>query len=127
MPARHPEELHRLWAEAYNASDLESLSALYEDEAMLVHRPGEKPAVGRGAIREVLQDFVAQQGDLRIEIESTGVIVAGELASLRSRWRLAGTGRDGKPVALVHNSMEVARRQADGCWRYVIDNPFGGD
>ena len=127
MTAQTPKEIHRLWAEAYNAADLDSMLALYEEEAVLVPEPDKAPAVGRDAIRAALQDFLAQKGDLRIAIETTSVITAGPLASLRSRWRLVGTGRDGKAIAIVHNSMEVARRQSDGSWRYVIDNPFGAD
>jgi len=127
MPARNPEEIHRLWAEAYNASDLESLVALYESGAALVPQPGQAPGVGSSAIRDVLQSFLAQKGELGIEIETTSVIEAGDQALLSSRLCLTGVGRDGKPVAITHNSSEAARRQADGSWRYVIDNPFGGD
>ena len=127
MPARTPEELHRLWAEAYTAGDLESLLALYEAEAVLVPQPGKAPVAGRTAVRGVLESFLAQKGDLKIEIETASVICAGELALLRSRWSLRGQGRDGKPVAITHDSTELARRQADGSWRYLIDNPFGAD
>ncbi len=36
-----------------------------------------------------------------------------------------GRGEDGKPVTLASQAKDVVRRQADGSWRYVIDNPFG--
>jgi ketosteroid isomerase-like protein len=36
-------------------------------------------------------------------------------------------GEDGNPVELAMRSSEVVRRQADGSWRYVIDNPFTPD
>lgn len=127
MPASTPEEIHRLWAEAYNAGDLESLLALYETEAILVPEPGQAPVAGRTEARRVLENFLAQKGNLKITIETVSVIRGGELALLRSRWSLSGQGRDGKAVAITHDSTEVARRQADGSWRYVIDNPFGAD
>ena len=127
MTASTPEEIHRLWAEAYNAGNLESLLALYEAEAVLVPQPGQAPAAGRAAIRSALGGFLGQKGDLIIEIKTAGMIRAGDIALLRSRWSLSGQGRDGKPVALTHNSVEVVRRQADGSWRYLIDNPFGAD
>ncbi|HET7755343.1 MAG TPA: hypothetical protein VFK85_15650 [Anaeromyxobacteraceae bacterium] len=41
------------------------------------------------------------------------------------RWTLEGTGEGGKPVRLEGRSVEVARRQPDGSWLYVMDAPFG--
>ena len=49
MPARTPEDAHRLWAEAYLAGDLETLVELYAPEATWMpagergHRNGGDP------------------------------------------------------------------------------------
>ena len=40
-------------------------------------------------------------------------------------WSLTGTGPDGKPLTMGATTAEVARRQADSTWRYVIDNVWG--
>jgi ketosteroid isomerase-like protein len=40
------------------------------------------------------------------------------------RWQLTATGPDGSPISMTGHSAEVARRQPDGSWRFVIDNPF---
>ena len=32
-----------------------------------------------------------------------------------------------EPVSLASRSADVLRRQADGSWRFVIDNPWGTD
>jgi hypothetical protein len=53
------------------------------------------------------------------------VLPLSELAYLANTWSLAGTGPDGDPVVLGATTAEVARRQADGSWRYVIDNAWG--
>jgi ketosteroid isomerase-like protein len=81
--------------------------------------------VGIQAIRAVLQGFLVRKG--KIEIETQSVIQAGDIALLRSRWRLTGSGADGKPIETAHSSTEVVRRQPDGSWRYLIDHPFGAD
>ena len=50
----------------------------------------------------------------------------GDLAYLANRWSLAGgTMPDGSPAALGATTAEVARRQHDGTWLYVIDNAWG--
>ena len=38
-----------------------------------------------------------------------------------------GTGPNGTPVMLTGRYADVLRRQDDGSWRFVIDNPWGTD
>jgi ketosteroid isomerase-like protein len=42
-------------------------------------------------------------------------------------WSFTGTGSQGEPVKLAAQNADVLRRQADGSWRFVIDNPWGTD
>jgi ketosteroid isomerase-like protein len=42
-------------------------------------------------------------------------------------WSFEGTGPDEEPVRLTANNADVLRRQPDGTWRFVIDNPWGTD
>ncbi len=53
------------------------------------------------------------------------VVRIGDLALLRGRWTLTGTGPDGKPVAMSGDNVEIARKQPNGTWLFVIDHPFG--
>ena len=124
MPARKPEEAHTLFAEAFNAADLDALVALYEPEAVTFDSRMQL-VKGSQAIREALQGFLAWKPQIKLETKS--VIQAGELALLRGEWQMKGTGPDGKPVEIAHKSSEVVRRQDDGTWRYIIDHPFGAD
>ena len=61
MPARRPEDLHRLFAEALNAGDADAVMALYEPGASLVPQPGQV-ATGTEAIRAALDGFLALKG-----------------------------------------------------------------
>jgi len=47
------------------------------------------------------------------------VVVADDVALLSNDWTMEGDG-----WSAAATTAEVARRQADGSWRYVIDNPF---
>ena len=123
MPARRPEEADLLVIEALNAGDAEAALSLYESEATFVPEPG-KAAAGLEAIREVLNGFLALKPRLTIEVPQ--VTESGDLALLSSRWTLKGTAPDGSPVDLAGQGAEVVRRQADGTWKFVIDNPFAG-
>lgn len=50
---------------------------------------------------------------------------AASAALLIVDWSIEGTGSDGNGVDFEGTAADVARRGADGRWRYVIDNPFG--
>ena len=110
---------------AFNAGDLDGLMALYEPDAIVIPQLGAEPVKGTSAIRSALEGFLALKG--KVELETKHVVQHGDIALLRSAWRLKGTGPDGKTVEMAHGSAEVVRRQRDGSWRYVIDHPFGSD
>ena len=122
MPARRPEDLHRLFAEALNAGDADAVMALYEPGASLVPQPGQV-ATGTEAIRAALDGFLALKGT--VSVETRRVLAVGDLALLYGQWRLTGTAPDGSPLDLGGRDVEVARRQPDGTWLYVIDDPYG--
>jgi uncharacterized protein (TIGR02246 family) len=111
-----------MFVEAFNAGDEHALMELYESEAALVPEPGQV-LTGTEQVRVALQQFLALQGRIRLEPRHT--VQTGDLVLLIGDWSLTGTGPDGAPVTLGGPSIEVARRQADGTWRYVIDAPFG--
>jgi uncharacterized protein (TIGR02246 family) len=122
MPAATPEQIHRVFEDTFNAGDTDGLMELYEPNAALIAEPG-SVAYGSEQVRAALQGFLALKG--RITLDTKLVFTVGDLAYLSNTWSLRGTGPDGEPVALGATTAEVARRQADGTWRYVIDNAWG--
>ena len=122
MPARTPEELDTLFAQALNAGNLDALVALYEPQASLMPSPG-KIVVGTAAIREALAAFVA--GKPSMTLTPRVVSQTGDVALVTAAWQLTMTGPDGKPAQVSGHSVEVVRRQAAGHWLFAIDMPFG--
>jgi len=105
--ATRPEDLGRLFIVRGNAGDLDGLVALYEPDAMLAFPPGEV-TVGREAIRRVYERFLAGKPTLRGE--QRPALRHGDLALTSTRIATGATA-------------EVARRQPDGTWLWVIDQP----
>jgi ketosteroid isomerase-like protein len=120
MSISNPMELPRLFAQRASAGDLEGLIDLYEDGATLVGPDG-VPAEGNQAIRERLQELLAMTP--RITPTRSHAIVVGDIALMSSHWRLRLGGDEGTATSLENSSTEVARRQHDGSWLYVIDDP----
>ena len=123
MPARKPEEANILVCEALTDGDIEAALALYEPNASFAPEPGQV-VTGKEAIREVMNGFLALKPTLTIEVPT--VLESGDIALLYSKWSLEGTGPDGKPMTMSGNGREVVRRQANGDWLFVIDDPNGG-
>jgi uncharacterized protein (TIGR02246 family) len=119
-----PERVLEAIVTGINSGDLESLMPLYESEAAFATEPGSL-AHGPAGIAEALNGFISMQGELDLEV--TRVLEADDLALVIGVWSFNGTGPDGQPVRLAARNADVLRRQTDGTWRFVIDNPWGSD
>ena len=118
-----PEEINDRFGEAYNAGDLARLLTLYEDDAILDFGPTGR-VQGLAAIRAALVPFLALRGT--ISYERRFCVVSGDLALLSVAYRLTdGRAPDGTEVNSSGVTIELARRQKDGTWKYLIDLPNG--
>ena len=120
--ADSPEQLHVLFAAALHARDVEALAVLYADAACLTPRTG-GCARGIAAVRDLLAHYCAMNATMQIKTREA--ITVGDTALLMSDWHMTGTGPDRSPIDAAGTSVEVARRGADGAWRYLIDLPHG--
>ncbi len=122
MSARTPGDCDRLFEEHVNAGEVEAVVVLYEEGGSLVRHDG-GVATGHAAIREVIARLAAIQPTLRNNV--VRVVSAGEdLALMYNDWSMSARGRGGKPMERTGKAVEVVRRQADGTWRFVIDDPY---
>jgi uncharacterized protein (TIGR02246 family) len=124
VAAATPEQVLESIVAGINSGNLESLLPLYESEAAFATQPGNL-AHGAGGIGEALTGFISMNGKLYLEV--TRVLEVDDLALVIGEWSFRGTGPDGEPVRLKARNADVLRRQADGTWRFVIDNPWGTD
>ena len=61
----------------------------------------------------------------KLESKIKRVFQVSDLALVISEWSFNGTGPDSNPVNLAAVATDVLRRQSDGTWRIIIDNPWG--
>ena len=106
-PAKEPNDLERFFVERVNAGDVEGLVALYEPGALLIDGSDEL-AVGTKQIRKFFKKFLADRPRLEPSNQAKASS-CGDLSLTSSKLN------DGDITA------EVARRQQDGNWLWVID------
>ena len=111
------------FAAHFNAGQHDSLMSLYETGAVFVASPGQAVTSTEG-IRAATGQFMGLR--LPIQIKVRHVFQADDLALVVSDWTIRGKAPSGAAIDLAGTATDVMRRSASGGWRYVIDNPFGG-
>ena len=114
LGAMTPGDLHEAVETAVNNRNVDALVALYEQDAWLFGPAG--PVQGTEAIRAAWTEMLNMSGQSRLVTQY--VIEQGDVALLSNRWTSV-VGED----EISATSAEVARRQSDGTWKYLIDNP----
>jgi len=97
------------------AGDVESLLSIYDPEAVFLSQSRELKK-GRQGLREELIDFAAAKAIFDFNIKQ--VIQSGDIALMHTLWTVSS------PQPMTVYAIEVARRQPDGTWCWLIGDPF---
>ena len=124
MRASKPEECDLLLFEVIETGDLDAALSLYEEDAVFVVSP-DQVVSGHDAIRGVLQRMIAVNTTGKLDSVTSVLSADGTVAFTRANGSSTGPGPDGTRITTHFQSIEVVRKQADGTWRIVIDDPSG--
>jgi ketosteroid isomerase-like protein len=108
--ALEPEDLTRLFVERANSADAAGIAALYEEGAVMAYPPG-AVTEGRDAIRALWENVLANAPHFEAE-PPLPTLISGDIA-LTSTAPKDGAGA----------RAQVARRQPDGTWLRLLDQP----
>jgi uncharacterized protein (TIGR02246 family) len=121
MQADTPEELHALLAAAFNRGDVEAFLAIYEPDAVMLMPPNGQTVRGRDALRAAVEPlFAARPG---FESRVVAKLEADGIALTHARWTLVAEVDAASREESGHGAV-VSRRQPDGRWLIVLDNPL---
>jgi ketosteroid isomerase-like protein len=118
-----PEDLLNSQVEEFNKRNISFLMTLYEKDVCFASKS--EQVKDPESIRRTLQSFIDMGTKLEARVKR--VLQANDLALLITEWTINGTEPDGKPINLTGRGTVVLRRQSDGNWLMVIENPWGTD
>ncbi|WP_076591417.1 YybH family protein [Herminiimonas arsenitoxidans] len=122
--ARLPDDCSRILVAALESGDIEISVALYEPTAVLFSKSG-RTMTGLDAIRQNNASLIALKPTFAIDFIKSTISGDGTLATNRMKANLSWKDAEGKLVHASVDTLEVLRKQEDGSWRYIIDDPYG--
>ena len=108
--AKHPEDLTRLFVARANDGDAEGIALLYEHDAVMAYPPGQT-TVGRAAIQALWEDVLSHRPHFEPE-SPLPTLRSGDIALTSTPPRDESGAR-----------AQVVRRQPDGTWLRLLDQP----
>ncbi len=117
MKAHEPAEASTLFERYFNEGDLEGLMSLYTEDAVFPTPRG--TSTGHDEIRATLKAYL--DSGAKLSFGESLVFSAADLALIHTPWTMQMPDGSAPSGATA----EVVRRQSDGTWKYIIDNPDG--
>ena len=107
---------------AFHKGDLEGIMETYEKDALVVFKP-KTPVSDEAQLRGMFQQMFPVNP--KFTYGEHEVFVAGDIAIHFTPWNMTGKTPDGTELQDNGLSVAVLRRQENGEWLMVIDNPYG--
>ena len=115
MQAKTPAELALVFQHHLNRGDVDGLmSNYYADAATYAPVPG--VVVRDAEVRSAIGRLAALGAPIEVDVRHT--YVQDDVALVVIDWEIPAAGMSG-------TATDVGRRQPDGTWRCIIDNPHG--
>lgn len=115
MPARNPEEICSLFKQFMAEGDVDGLLSVYDPQIVFLNQAGDV-IKGKQDMKQQLAPFAAARA--RFDFQVKQIIQSGDIALMHTVWNISS------PRPMSTYAIEVARRQPDGTWRWLIGDPF---
>ena len=114
----------RYFQNCVRTGDVEGALSCFDTDAIYITGPGTF-VKGREQIRAALEPVCGMKPDL--QAQRSADFTSGDIASWVDEWTLNATLPDGTKLDLHGVSSDILKKQPDGYWTYLVDNPYGAD
>lgn len=116
MRVASPNQFPSAFAAAFSSGDITTVVSLYCADAVLVNPTGGELR-DTESITNYLQRHLARK--LIMRINTNNMVVQSDIALLNNDFEML----DGHSISFSGSSTEVLRKETDGGWRLLIDQP----
>ena len=102
--------------------DVDGALGCFDAEAVYIPTLG-TVVKGTAEIRKGLEVLCGMKPNL--QAKRSRAFEVGDLASWVDEWTLHATMPDGTMLDMTGVSSDIMKRQRDGTWAYLVDNPYG--
>lgn len=118
-PVTDLEKFYDAWQDRFNAWDIEAMIDLYLPDVAYINPDG-KELTGHADVRADFEGLFALKP--KVDLHDRRHIVYRDTALTTNHWNLLLTNPDGTTQELTGGGIEVICKQADGGWRFIIDD-----
>lgn len=107
---------------AFENKDIDGVMACYEPNAIIVFEP-ETPISDTNVLREMFTGM--SMANPKFAYSGHEVFITGNIATHIAPWKMTAKAPDGAEIKQSGLSIAVLRKQEDGKWLMILDNPHG--
>ena len=119
VPVTDLDKFYDAWQDRFNAGDIQGLADLYVSDVVYVNGD-RKTLVGAAAFKEDMAGLFALKPQLVLGDRKH--MIYKDTALTTNHWKMTYKEADGTTKHMTGGGIEVVRRQADGGWRFIIDD-----
>jgi len=118
-PVTGLDKFYDAWQERFNAWDIEGMVDLYVSDVAYINPDG-KELKGKAGVRADFESVFPLKP--LVDLGNRRHVVYRDIALTTNHWKLRLTNPDGTHQHLTGGGIEVIRKEADGGWRFIIDD-----
>ncbi|MCY7423080.1 MAG: DUF4440 domain-containing protein [Chitinophagaceae bacterium] len=118
-----PDDADEYFLEAVRNGDVKTAMTCFDKEGVYIGKDS-KPISGMDNIEKVITELCKMKPDIKV-YEHQMSPVGSDMMYWLDKWTMtAAAGADGKPMKMKGASANMMRKNADGQWLWLVDNPF---
>ncbi|RKP46359.1 alpha/beta fold hydrolase [Trinickia fusca] len=121
--SRTPEQVPAAFDTAFNAGDVDAVTALFSENATMRMTNGEVVENSREQLHRQFTELLKVRPRIANKVRRT--LVSGDIALVLLDWTLTMSLHDGSRHTETGTATQVMERGGDGTWKLRISNPLG--